>query len=127
MSHRSGNVSAIAHATRITVLADWLFTTPAVIVQPLSGFGLMRLAGFPLTTPWLLSSVVLYLLAGACWLPVVALQLRVRDLSTRALRDGTPLPPAYYRCMRWWFALGWPSFTAVLGAFWLMIAKPSLW
>jgi uncharacterized membrane protein len=127
MSHRNGNVSVIASVARLTVLADWLFTTPAVIVQPLSGFALARLAEYPLTTSWLLSSIILYLLAGACWLPVVALQLRVRELSAQALRAGSSLPPAYHRCMRWWFVLGWPAFIAVFGAFWLMIAKPALW
>jgi len=127
MSHRSGNVVAIANAARVTVLADWLFTTPAVIAQPLSGIALMRLVGYPPSTAWLALSIVLYLLAGACWLPVVVLQLRVRDLSAAAVRAGTALPPAYHRCMRWWFALGWPAFLAVLGAFWLMIAKPNLW
>lgn len=127
MSHRSGNVTAIANTARLTVLADWLFTTPAVIVQPLSGYALMRLVGYAPTTPWLLASIAMYLLAGTCWLPVVVLQLRVRKLSTQAARDRVPLPPAYHRCMRWWFALGWPAFIAVLAAFWLMIAKPQLW
>lgn len=124
MSHRSGNVQAIATAARITVRADALFTAPAVIIQPLSGAGLMWVAGYPLTTRWLLLAMALYLVAGACWLPVVALQLRIRDLSAAAVRDVAPLPPAYYRCMRWWFTLGWPAFGAVLGAFWLMVAKP---
>ena len=127
MSHRSGNVVAIAHAARLTVLADWLFTTPAVIVQPLSGLALMWLVGYPLSTSWLVLSMSLYLLAGACWLPVVALQIRVRNLSAIAARGGTALPAAYHRCMHWWFVLGWPAFLAVLGAFWLMIAKPVLW
>jgi uncharacterized membrane protein len=127
MSHRSGNVAAIANAARITVLADWLFTTPAVIVQPLSGLWLMRLVGYPLDTPWLLAAIALYLIAGACWLPVVVLQLRVRSLSAEAMRSNNGLPGAYYRHMRWWFALGWPAFLAVLGAFWLMVAKPVLW
>jgi len=127
MSHRSGNVVAIANAARVTVLADWLFTTPAVIAQPLSGIALMRLVGYPASTAWLVLSIVLYLLAGACWLPVVVLQLRVRELSAAAVRGGTALPLAYHRCMHWWFALGWPAFLAVLGAFWLMIAKPNLW
>lgn len=127
MSHRSGNVAAIASAARITVLADWLFTTPAVIMQPLSGLWLMRLVGYSFGTSWLSATIALYLLAGACWLPVVALQLRVRDLSAAALRSGSALPATYHRCMRWWFALGWPAFVAVLGAFWLMIAKPQLW
>ena len=127
MSHRSGNVAAIANAARITVLADWLFTTPAVVIQPLSGLWLMRLAGYPIGTPWLLTAIALYLAAGACWLPVVALQLRVRALSAEAVRSNTPLPASYHRHMRWWFALGWPAFLAVLAAFWLMVAKPDLW
>jgi len=127
MSHRSGSVAAIASAARITVRADWLFTTPAVIVQPLSGLALMWHVGYPLTTSWLLVSIVLYLLAGACWLPVVGLQMRIRNLAATAARDGSALPAAYRRCMLWWLALGWPAFLAVLGAFWLMIAKPTLW
>lgn len=127
MSHRGGNVAAIAAAARITVRADWLFTTPAVIVQPLSGIALMQFVGYRLSTPWLLSTIALYLIAGACWLPVVALQLRMRDLSAAAARGGHALPPAYHACMRWWFALGWPAFAAMLGAIWLMVAKPPLW
>jgi uncharacterized membrane protein len=127
MSHRSGNIMAIAQASRITVLADWLFTAPAVVIQPVTGVLLMRLVGYPLSSPWLVAGIGLYLLAGACWLPVVALQLRVRTLSAESLRTNSALPPAYYRCMRWWFALGWPAFLAVLATFWLMVAKPELW
>jgi uncharacterized membrane protein len=127
MTHRSGNVTAIATAARITVRADWLFTTPAVVVQPLSGFALMWLAGYSFRTPWLLLAIALYLIAGACWLPVVALQLRMRELSAEAVRSGGALPATYYRCVSWWFALGWPAFIAVLGTFWLMVAKPQLW
>jgi len=126
-THRSRDVAAIASAARLTVRADWLFTTPAVIVQPFSGVWLMHVAGFPPTSSWLVAGMALYLVAGACWLPVVALQLRVRNLAAAALRDGTPLPPAYFRCMRWWFALGWPAFAAVMATFWLMVAKPALW
>jgi uncharacterized membrane protein len=127
MSQRGGNTTVIATAARITVRADWLFTTPAVIIQPLSGIALMQLVGYPLATPWLLAAIALYLLAGACWVPVVVLQLRMRDLSAKAARSGSALPTAYHRCLRWWFALGWPAFAAVLGAFWLMVAKPQFW
>jgi uncharacterized membrane protein len=127
LSHRSGNVAAIATAARIAVRADWLFTTPAVIVQPLSGILLMRLVGYPWSTSWLLLAIALYVVAGACWLPVVALQLRMRNLAATALQAGTALPPAYHRCMRRWFALGWPAFGAVLAIIWLMVAKPNLW
>ena len=126
-THRSGRLPAIAVAARLTVRADFLFTTPAVIVQPLSGYLLMRLLGFGWHTPWLQAAIALYLLAGACWLPVVGLQWHACRLADAALRDGTALPPAYHRCMRIWFALGWPAFLAVLATFWLMVAKPPLW
>lgn len=126
-THRSGQLPAIAVATRLTVRADFLFTTPAVIVQPLSGYLLMHLMGFDLHTPWLQAAIALYLLAGACWLPVVWLQWRARNLAAAALRDGTELPSAYHHCMRAWFVLGWPAFLAVIAIFWLMVAKPLLW
>ena len=126
-THRSGQVPAIAVATRLTVRADFLFTTPAVIVQPLTGVLLMRELGFGFDTPWLQAAIALYLLAGACWLPVVWLQWRACVLAQAALRAGTPLPEAYRRAMRWWFALGWPAFLAVIATFWLMVAKPALW
>jgi uncharacterized membrane protein len=127
MTHRGGNIAAIASAARLTVLADWLFTVPAVVVQPLSGFALMYLAGFTLTQSWLLAAMILYAIAGACWLPVVALQLRVRRLSAAAVANASALPAEYFRCMHLWFLLGWPAFAAVMVTFWLMVAKPVLW
>jgi uncharacterized membrane protein len=127
VTHRSGDVAAIARVARLTVRADWLFTAPAVIVQPLSGYAMVRLAGFDLQQPWLIASLGLYLVAGACWIPVVVLQLRARDLAVAAASAGTPLPLAYERAMLAWFALGWPAFAAVLATYWLMVAKPALW
>lgn len=126
-THRTGQVPAIATATRLTVRADLLLTTPAVIVQPLSGYFLMTLMGFDLRTAWLQAAIALYLLAGACWLPVVWLQWRASQLAHTAWQENTPLPPAYYRYMRVWFVLGWPAFLAVVATFWLMVAKPPLW
>jgi uncharacterized membrane protein len=64
-------------------------------------------------------------LVGCCWLPVVWLQLRMRDLARRAAAESSPLPPAYHRCFRWWFLLGFPAFAGVLVVFWLMVAKPA--
>ena len=127
MTHRTGDVRAIASAARITVIADWWFTTPAVIVQPLTGFALIHFAGFGWTQSWLFAALLLYLLAGACWLPVVWLQLRVHRLAAAAAANGSALPPEYFRCMRAWFVLGWPAFVAVVIVFWLMVAKPALW
>jgi uncharacterized membrane protein len=98
-----------------------------VVVQPLSGFAMAHWAGFGLGLPWIQASLALYLLAGACWIPVLFLQRRARDLAIAAVRDGTPLPPAYHRAMRAWFVLGWPAFLAVLAIYWLMVTKPALW
>lgn len=126
-THRTGHVQAIATAARLTVLADLCFTTPAVIVQPWSGYLLMRQTGLDLQAAWLQAAIGLYVLTGACWLPVVWLQWRARGLAQAAVDTGEPLPPLYYRYMRIWFALGWPAFLAVLMIFWLMVAKPPLW
>ncbi|MBE1160160.1 DUF2269 family protein [Dyella acidiphila] len=125
-THRTGNVAAIATATRLTVRADFLFTTPAVIVQPISGYLLMRLMGLDLHAGWLQAAIALYVFTGLCWLPVVWLQWKASQLARAAAHTGAPLPPAYYRMMRIWFALGWPAFLAVLAIFWLMVAKPPL-
>lgn len=123
-AHRGGNVAAIAFATRHAVVADWLFTTPAVIFQPLSGLWLVSEVGYGFTEPWLLWVYGLYALAGACWLPVVGLQLRMSRLAAEAAREGKALPEAYRRYMRAWFTLGWPAFVALVAVFWLMVARP---
>jgi uncharacterized membrane protein len=127
MAHRTGNRAAIAVASRNVVLADWLFTAPAVVVQPVTGVAMALQAGIPLTSNWLLVSIVLYLLVGACWLPVVWLQIRMHVLAVEAVRAGGPLPPRYFTYARLWFALGWPAFISVLVIFYLMIAKTDLW
>ena len=109
---------------RTVVLADWLFTTPAVIVQPLTGLWLVHLAGFPWTSRWIVWSIALYVLAGACWLPVVWMQIRMRGMAKRAVEEGTPLPQRYFRWFRVWVALGIPAFLALVVVFYLMVAKP---
>lgn len=126
ITDRSGDVRAIRLASERTVLADWLFTTPAVIVQPLSGLALAHLAGYPVMSGWLAWSLCLYALAGACWLPVVWLQLRMRATARAADHAGAPLPALYWRHARAWFWLGVPAFVALLGVYWLMVAKPVL-
>ena len=125
MAHRSGDVATIAGVSRLVVIADACFTAPAVVVQFASGYLLARMAGFPLDASWLLAAIVLFCVVGACWLPVVWLQARARDLAAEALRAGRPLPARYHRYMRWWFALGWPAFAAVLAIVWLMVTKPA--
>lgn len=125
LAHRTGRVEAIAVAARSTVIADFLFTAPAVVIQPATGVALALMAGFPLTATWILASIALYLAAGACWIPVVVIQIRMRSLAEQCLRDGSGLPPRYYRLARAWFALGWPAFLALVAVFWLMVAKPA--
>jgi len=127
MSHRSGDVRAAVAVGRSVVLADWLFTAPAVIVQPLTGFAMMGMTGIPLTTSWVVATLILYVLVGACWLPVVWLQIRMHRLAVEALTRNEPLPPLFHRYARYWFILGWPAFISVLAIFWLMVAKPDLW
>lgn len=126
-AHRDGDVHPIAAVNRNVVLADWLFTTPAVIIQPLTGWLLMRAAGFDPMSPWLVLTYALYLLAGACWLPVVFIQLKLRDLAEAAVTANTPLGANYWRLYRAWFVLGWPAFGGLVVVFWLMVAKPPLW
>lgn len=123
MADRSGNIAHIAVINRHVVLADWIFTTPTVIFQPLSGLWLAITIGLPLTTPWIAASLILYAIAGACWLPVVYLQIKMRDLATHAIEQNTPLPDRYWRMTRWWFWLGVPAFIAMVLVVALMVFK----
>jgi uncharacterized membrane protein len=124
LADRSGNVAHIAATNRHVVLADWLFTSPTVVIQPATGLWLVHLAGWPLNAPWLLGSFGLYALAACCWLPVVWLQIRMRDLSCAASRGRQRLPDRYWQYARWWFWLGVPAFAAMLGVVYLMVLKP---
>lgn len=126
-TNRSRDPRAMAVVSRNVVLADLYFTTPAVVVQPASGAALMWMAGFrfELAPPnWLTVSILLYLLAGACWLPVLWLQWRMHRMAAEAVARGTALPALYWRFERWWTALGFPAFGGLIVVFWLMTAKP---
>ena len=116
---------AVAVVVRHVVWADWLFTTTAMIVQPLSGLYLVHLAGLPLSSAWIAWSIALYLLAGACWLPVVVIQIRMRRIAEEAVAAALPLPPRYFQLLRMWVALGIPAFIALVAVFYLMVAKPA--
>jgi uncharacterized membrane protein len=129
LAHRDGRPQVVAGVARIVVIADFLFTATAVVAQPVTGVWLALHVGYPLTEGWILLSVFLYLLTGAFWLPVVWMQMRMRDLAVEAVREGGPLPDDYHRLFGLWFAFGFPAFAAVLAIFWLMIQRPSfvLW
>ncbi|HSX89739.1 MAG TPA: DUF2269 domain-containing protein [Pseudomonas sp.] len=124
MIDRSGDVRVIAYTSRLVVLADWLFTTPAIILQPLTGLWMLHLAGYSLSSPWIAWTLLLYALAGVCWLPVVWLQYRMRALALAALATEQALPASYWRYARTWFWLGIPAFAAMLAIYALMVFKP---
>jgi uncharacterized membrane protein len=121
---RTGDARTVANVVKLVVIADWVFTTSTIIIQPLTGFWLAHLAQFPLTSAWILWSIVLYVVAGACWLPVVAIQIRMRKLAEAAAAADQGLPPEYMRLWRWWTALGVPAFVSLVIVFYLMVAKP---
>ena len=126
LAHRTGNATIIAAVARIVVIADFVFTASAVLVQPATGLALASLRGYPVLSGWIGLSILLYLCVGAFWLPVVWMQVRMRDLASAAAAGGAPLPARYHRLFRLWLAFGFPAFGAVLAIFWLMIRKPVL-
>lgn len=125
MAHRTRDPVLIAHTAGVVVVADWLFTASAVVVQPLTGAALAHLTSQSLFGGWLGLSLILYVVTGAFWLPVVWIQARMRDLASEAARTGQPLPEAYRRLFRIWFACGFPAFGAVLVIVVLMVVKPT--
>ena len=127
MAHRSGDAGFIARTASVVVLADMIFTASAVILQPVTGYLLMRQTGVTFAESWVAVSLLLYLIAGAFWLPVIWIQARLRDLAQAAARAGATLPAAYHRLFRIWFLFGFPGFGAVLAILFLMIAKPVLY
>lgn len=126
ISNRSRDPALIAHVSGIVVLADGIFTATAAILQPITGYLLTQQDGWPLTEGWVVLSLGLYVLVGCFWLPVVWIQIRLRDLARAAYVVGRPLPARYHQLFRWWYACGWPAFAAVLGILWLMLTKPVL-
>jgi uncharacterized membrane protein len=125
MADRSGDVGHITRTNRQVVIADWLFTTPTVILQPLTGLWMVHRLDLPLSTPWVAISLALFALAGACWLPVVWLQIRMRDIAADALARQAPLSANYRRLARIWFWLGVPAFSAMVVIVALMVFKPT--
>ena len=120
---RTGEIGVLRHTLRYTVIADTWFTAPAVAFQALSGVALTLLYGLSLVSPWSIAVWSLFLIAGACWLPVLKLQLMLRDEAERVASTAA-LPAHFHVLFKWWFALGIPAFSAVLAIYWLMVSKP---
>jgi uncharacterized membrane protein len=126
MAHLGRNPAVIAGTARTVVMADFIFTATAVILQPVTGVLLAREAGHSLWDGWIALSIILYIVTGAFWLPVVWMQMQMRDLAQDAVARGAPLPDRYHRLFWTWFAFGFPAFAAVAAIFWLMIARPQI-
>ncbi len=124
MANRRGEMAGMYFAVRHVVIADWLFTTPAVVVQLLTGLWLAYAGGFPLTEGWVMWGLLLYGFAGLCWLPVVWMQIQMRDMLRQAIVTGQPLPARYWRMDQGWILLGSLAFPAVVAVFYLMVLKP---
>jgi uncharacterized membrane protein len=124
MAHRSGDASFIARTATTVVIADMLFTLTAVLLQPVTGGVLMMLSSTGFGEIWLSTSLALYAVAGLFWVPVIFMQIEMRDLARAAAAEGAPLPPRYFVLFRRWFLFGIPGFGSVMFILWLMIAKP---
>ncbi|EJZ18155.1 DUF2269 domain-containing protein [Rhizobium sp. Pop5] len=126
MAHRTRDPIVIAHVAGTVVIADTVFTATAAILQPVTGYLLARSIGWDLWEGWIALSLLLYVVTGLFWLPVVWIQIRLRDLARAAASSGQALPPIYISLYRIWFACGFPAFFAVVGILWLMLTKPSI-
>ena len=126
LAHGTGEPAIVAGVARIVVVADIVFTASAVAVQPVTGGLLAWLDGYSLGEGWIVLSILLYLFTGTFWLPVVWMQIRMRDLAIAAARLGERLPRPYYRLFWTWFAFGFPAFAAMLAIFWLMMTRPEI-
>ena len=126
-AHRRRKSAALAAVARNTVWADWLFTAPTAVAQPVTGLALVHITGVDAGASWLVASWALYAVAMACWVRVAQLQYRVARLAEHAHGSSTTLPEAGERAMREWFRLGWPALAALLATLALMVMKPTLW
>ena len=124
MAHRSRDATFIAKTAEVVVIADFIFTLSVVLLQPVTGGLLMWMSSTSITEGWLTTSLVLYAVAGVFWVPVVFMQIEMRDLARAASASGAPLQQRYFTLFRRWFLFGIPGFGSVMAILWLMIAKP---
>lgn len=125
MANRSRNIEAIQITIKHVILADWLFTAPTVLIQPVTGIILMNKIGMPYHSMWFYWVAGLYVTAGACWIPVVFIQYRLRRVMQGLSRDAQ-IPADWHRLIKTWQRLGYVAFGCVLGLFYLMVFRPSL-
>lgn len=123
-ANRQKDIRAIYFTVKNVVIADWFFTTPAIIIQLISGIFLALDQGYSMADKWLLYGVLLYFFAGICWLPVVWMQIKMRDMAKISVEENKALPKLYWKMNRVWIILGFMAFPAVIAVFYLMVFKP---
>jgi uncharacterized membrane protein len=124
-SYFADNLHQKLFAAKETVIADFIFTLPAVITQAVSGIWLVWKSGYQWSDLWLTTTYIIYMIAGICWLPVIWIQIRLRNLVATSITNQSQLPPTYFKLFRIWFLLGWPAFTGLVVIFFMMIVKPA--
>ena len=125
-ANRTRDVAIVAHVAGTVVIADIVFTATAVVAQPITGALLANAVGWPMREGWILVSLALYVITGLFWIPVVWIQIRLRNLARKAAERRQPLPDQYDRLYRIWFACGFPAFFSALAILWLMVARPAI-
>lgn len=122
--NRTRNIAAIAEVSKLVIRADYWFTAPAVVIQPISGFTMVAMSGYSFTEAWLLGTYVLFIMAGVCWLPVVWIQIQMAKIAAENINNHA-LPENYWRYARIWQRLGMIAFSAMLVVYALMVFKPA--
>lgn len=123
-ANRRKVLSEMRFAVKFVVLADWAFTLPAIIVQFITGLLMAKIANISFFDLWIKWGLILYFFAGACWLPVVWLQIKMEKLIEEAIKENKQLDEKYWKMDFWWILLGSLAFPAVVMIFWLMVDKP---
>lgn len=124
IANRTKNLDIIKVATGQVVKADWLFTTTSGITQAITGFAMIFLHGYSFRSSWILGAIIGYVVAGACWVPVVYLQIQMHNIASFCLQKNIPLTQQYFKYYRAWFVLGWPAFVSLIFVYYFMVAKP---
>jgi uncharacterized membrane protein len=122
-ANRAGGLYAIRFVLRNVILADWLFTVPPIVLLPVTGVWMLRIKGYAFSELWIWLSLMLFVVAGLCWLPAAFLQYKMKALAEQS-RDKESLPTTYWQHERLWSVLGLAAFPAVIAIFTLMIFKP---
>ncbi|QAY85796.1 DUF2269 family protein [Pseudomonas arsenicoxydans] len=120
---RTANPQVIVHVARMVVRFDTWITTPAGFIQIVTGYLLMKVAGLPLSTEWILTSLIIFLCVGSLWLPVLALQKRLCVMASNAVETGRTLDDEYRSVYKKWWWMGVFGFAGMFVIVMMMVTK----